>query len=183
MVCIKVLAAPIIIIAGIYGYKTLRKYITLDNFGVVEDGKLFRSGQLLSFQLENVVSKYHIKTIIHGHIPELSTKERAKTEAVYNKYGLQVIPLIMPGDGRGTFEEYDKAIEILRNPDNLPALVCCARGTHRTGAIVAGYRVLVQSWPVNKALKEMENYRFRPFPHRYKGKEHPLVPHLRNYFR
>ena len=179
---IKIFAVPIVIIAVIYGYRTLRKYIFLDNFGVVEPNRIFRSGQLLPFQLEKVISKYHIKTIIQTNIPELSEKDKVKVEAIYKKHNVQLISLVMPGDGRGEFGQYDKAIEILGKPNNLPSLVCCARGTHRTGSIVAGYRVIVQGWPVDKALKEMEDYRFRPAPHRYKGKKHPLIPHLRNYF-
>jgi len=68
--CIKIFAIPVIIIAGIYGYRTLRRYIVLDNFGVVEPNRVFRSGQLLPFQLEKVISKHHIKTIIQTNIPE-----------------------------------------------------------------------------------------------------------------
>jgi protein-tyrosine phosphatase len=95
---------------------------------------------------------------------------------------VKMTPIIMPGDGRGSFEQYDTALKAMQNPDNLPLLVCCARGTHRTGAMVACYRVLDQKWEQEEAFKEMENYRFRPRPHRYKGGEHPLLPHLREYF-
>ncbi len=182
-IVLSVLALSIVISGGVYGYKTLRKYLFLDNFGVVENGRIYRSGQLLPFQLDKVISEYGIKTIIRANIPELSAKSRVLEKTICEKHNIQIIAIVMPGDGLGSFEQYDKAVEILRNPDNLPALVCCACGTHRTGAIIAGYRVFVQNWPVNKALKEMENYRFRPFPHRRKGKEHPLLPHLRAYFR
>ncbi len=175
--------APALAIACILGYRAARKYFFADNFGVVEDGKIYRSGQLYPRRLEKIIAKHGIRTILHGHVPELSEQDANRFTSVIAEHGVKLVQILMPGDGRGNFEQYDEALAILRDRDNLPALVCCARGTHRTGAMVAAYRVLEQGWDGEDALKEMEQYRFRPRPHRYKGSEHPLVPHLREYFR
>ncbi len=177
------LLAPLLFAASIFGYRTARKYLLADNFGVVEEGKIYRSGQLYPRRLDKVISEYGIRTILHGHVPDLSERDEERFKAVCAKHNTRVIPIMMPGDGRGRFEQYDEALGILRNHENLPVLVCCARGTHRTGAMIATYRVLEQKWDVASALKELELYRFRPHPHRYKGGEHPLLPHMREYFR
>ena len=179
----RVLPAIILIAAVIYAYRAFRKHVFPDNFGIVENGMIYRSGQLYPSQVEKLIAQHCIRSIVHGHLPELSARDESRFKKVCAQNDVRMIPIIMPGDGLGDFAQFDEALEILQDPGNLPALVCCARGTHRTGAIIAAYRVLVQGWPASDALDEMERYRFRPRPHRYKGGEHPLVPHLKEYFR
>jgi len=54
--------------------------------------------------------------------------------------------------------EEEAAVRFLRevtNPGNAPLLVHCQHGADRTGVMVALYRVAVQGWSKEKALKEM----------------------------
>ena len=46
-----------------------------------------------------------------------------------------------------------------------PVLVHCAAGTHRTGGVVACYRVLVQHLTPETALAEMQMYGWKPQEH------------------
>ncbi len=160
----------------------VRGCLEWDNFGVVEPGRIYRSGQLRPAQLEKLIKRHKIKTIIKTNIPELSIPDMAREREVCRRHDVRVAALIMPGDGRGEFDQYDRALAWLRDRRNLPALVTCARGTHRTGAIVAVYRVLEQDWPVDRALAEMKAYRFDPGGRRGRA-EHPLSAHLRAYFK
>ena len=176
-----ILVAAVITTGSVFSYKKLKKYFFLDNFGIVENGSIYRSGQLLPFQLEKVISRYGIHTVIRLNNFQLSTAKLKEIQNIYARHHTKEIPLIMPGDGLGSFEQYDKAIEILSTPNNFPILVCCARGTYRTGGIIAAYRLVIQNWAFDKVIKEMQNYRFHHYPHRLKGKEHPLIPHLRKY--
>lgn len=53
----------------------------------------------------------------------------------------------------------DKVVEALRimnNPDNRPLLVHCQHGADRTGGVIAMYRVVVQGWTKEEALREMK---------------------------
>ena len=159
-----------------------RGCLAWDNFGTVEPGLIYRCGQLRPAHLEKLIKRYKIKTIIKTNIPELSLADMAREREVCRRHDVRVAALIMPGDGRGEFAQYDQALALLRDRRNLPALVTCARGTHRTGAVVAVYRVLVQCWPVDRALAEMEDYRFEPGGGRGRA-EHPLTAHLRAYFK
>ncbi|MCA1808261.1 MAG: hypothetical protein LC725_02185 [Lentisphaerae bacterium] len=162
----------------------IRRRLVLDNFGEVEAGIIYRSGQLTPAQLERLIKSRGIKTIIKTAIPELSLQDMAREQLICNRYNVRVVPLIMPGDGLGEYEQYDRAVELLMDERKLPALITCARGTHRTGAIVAAYRVRVQNWPVNRAMAEMENFRFNPYrSNRDHSGQHPLVEHLRGYFK
>lgn len=153
-----------------------------ERFGIVEPGKVYRCGQLHPAQLEWVVDTYGIRTLIYTHIPDVSLEDLVREQRLCERRGVRMVSLIMPGDGRGGFEQYDRALELLRDPDRHPVLITCARGTHRTGALVACYRVLVQSWPLKRALAEMERYGFEGRAG-WLGRhaEHPLVPHLKAY--
>ena len=167
------LAAVLAVAAGVGLYKA-RHFVLLDNFGVVEAGAVYRSGQLQPYQLERVIRDYGLKTVINTREEE-APADLMKAEAeVCARLGVEHIRLPMPGDGRGAYDQYEQALAVLEDPDRLPALVHCARGTHRTGAIIAAYRVKVQGRDAAEALAEMETYRFDP-------EEHPLVPYLTEY--
>jgi protein tyrosine/serine phosphatase len=46
--------------------------------------------------------------------------------------------------------------------ENKPVLVHCAVGTHRTGGVIAAYRLIVQKKDVNFVRDEMVHYGFDP---------------------
>ena len=48
-----------------------------------------------------------------------------------------------------------KALRIMTEPENRPLMVHCAHGADRTGAIVALYRIVVQGWTKEQAIREM----------------------------
>ncbi len=48
-----------------------------------------------------------------------------------------------------------KALRIMTEPENRPLMIHCAHGADRTGAIVALYRVVVQGWTKEQAVREM----------------------------
>jgi len=52
----------------------------------------------------------------------------------------------------------DELVRFLRaatDPANQPVLVHCAHGADRTGAAVAAWRIVVQGWPKEQAIREM----------------------------
>lgn len=48
-----------------------------------------------------------------------------------------------------------QSLRIMTEPENRPLMVHCAHGADRTGAIVALYRVVVQGWTKEQAVREM----------------------------
>jgi protein tyrosine phosphatase (PTP) superfamily phosphohydrolase (DUF442 family) len=50
-----------------------------------------------------------------------------------------------------------EALRIMTEPENRPLMVHCRHGADRTGAMVALYRVVVQGWSKEKAVREMDN--------------------------
>jgi protein tyrosine phosphatase (PTP) superfamily phosphohydrolase (DUF442 family) len=48
-----------------------------------------------------------------------------------------------------------QALRILADPANRPVVIHCQQGADRTGALVALYRVVVQGWTKEEAIREM----------------------------
>ena len=171
----RVIIGMVIVVLCALGIKEGRYFILVDNFGVVEEGKIYRSGQMRPYQLDRLIRKYGLRTVINTREMEAPVRRMESEAEVCGRNGVEMVRIPMPGDGRGTYEQFDQALHVLQETNRLPALIHCARGTHRTGAIVAAYRVRVQGWDPVQALEEMQGYRF-------KSKGHVLTPYLHQYF-
>jgi protein tyrosine phosphatase (PTP) superfamily phosphohydrolase (DUF442 family) len=53
-------------------------------------------------------------------------------------------------------------LQVVTDPANQPAFVHCMHGSDRTGMMVASYRMVVEGWPRQKALAELEPFGFHP---------------------
>ncbi len=65
---------------------------------------------------------------------------------------------------RITFQTWDpeedeliRFLEIVTNPEMTPALVHCLHGSDRTGAMCAAYRIVVEGWSKEEAIREMKS--------------------------
>ncbi|MDP1719192.1 MAG: neutral/alkaline non-lysosomal ceramidase N-terminal domain-containing protein, partial [bacterium] len=135
------------------------------NFAVVEEGKIYRSGQPDEALLVEMVEKYKIKTIVslRGGPPRFE-KDFAAAR------GIQVFSFRMSAKDEPKNEDIERCLEIISNPKNQPVLIHCRAGADRTGLVVALYRVTRQGWNLSEAEKEMSFYRnfplFTPMPRR-----------------
>ncbi len=161
----------------VLGIKYGKRYVFIDNFGVVEAGALYRSGQPRPRQIEQMAKKYGIRTVLCLREVDVPPRIVRQEEEVCRRLGVKLVRFVMPGDGVASFEYLDEAIAILTDPRNQPALVHCARGAFRTGIVIAGHRVLNQGWTQEQALAEMRRYKARI------DDDHPVVPHLEEYLR
>lgn len=172
---IRWLGLVLVVVLAVIVIKEGRHYVFIDNFGVVEEGVLYRSGQPKPYQLAKMIEEYGIRTVINTRELEAPADLMAREAEVCEESGVEMVRLPMSGDGRGEFAQYQQALAILSDSNRLPALVHCARGTHRTGALVASWRVQSEGWDPDAAVREMTQYRFKP-------EDHVLVPHLKSYW-
>ncbi len=163
------LGIALVVTVGIVGYHEVVDPLYLsDNWGEVEKGMIYRSGDPPPFAIEGILREHGIGRIIKlsGHVHEQlhHRKEAEAAEAV----GAEMLTVPMPGDGTGTVEAYVEALTLLHEAEekNTPTLVHCAAGTHRTGGVVAMYRLLIQNAEANDTLAEMTEYDFDPVKHR-----------------
>jgi tyrosine-protein phosphatase SIW14 len=135
----------------------------LRNIRVVAPGKLYRSGQLSLDGLERVVHDFGIRTVISLRDAENpgETPPDAAEEEYCRKHGIRHVR-ITP---RSWWPEYGgpppaeqgvaRFLAEMDIPANGPVLLHCFRGTHRTGAMVAIYRMEYERWTNSEALAEL----------------------------
>ncbi|WP_417392763.1 dual specificity protein phosphatase family protein [Gimesia sp.] len=142
----------------------LEDRVVAKRFGVVEPGKIYRSGQISSYLIEPVLSENKIEKVIALNGSDLQ-KPYLKTEVeTAKKLHIDHQVLYLMGDGTGDVEDYAEAVaEIMRcEKAGKPVLVHCAAGAQRTGGVIAAYRMLVQKKTPEEAYQELLQYDWKP---------------------
>jgi protein tyrosine phosphatase (PTP) superfamily phosphohydrolase (DUF442 family) len=146
----------------------LKERIFPKRFGVVEEGQIYRSGQLHPALVEQTLHDRGIEVIVDLD-PDDTPEARAEATAA-ERLGIEhrLFPLV--GDGTGDIEQYAQAILRMKSAVDAdqPVLVHCSAGTYRTGGVVAMYRVLLEGWTPERALDEMEEYDWK--------RKNPILP-------
>jgi tyrosine-protein phosphatase SIW14 len=148
----------LLLVAGPLGYKRWhdREH---RNFYVVEEGVLYRSGQLSVERLRQVVNDHGIRTVIS--LREGSKPDDQHEEAWVKSSGRKFVRIQPPqwfpdNDGKIPAEASLKRFrEVMEDPANYPVLVHCFAGYHRTGAMCAVFRMDYQRWTNAEAMAEM----------------------------
>jgi protein tyrosine/serine phosphatase len=128
------------------------------NLHVVEEGVLYRSGQLDLEGLKRVVRDHGIRTIISLRDGDRTLDQDEEDWAPYAGANYIRIPprAWQTPDGTVPAEEGLKVFrEVISDPANHPVLIHCFAGIHRTGAYCAVYRMDFQGWSNHDAIAEM----------------------------
>lgn len=160
-----VIAGVLVIGGGVYLWEEhLKDRVIPRRWGVVEPGKIYRSGQLSASLVRDTLEKNNIDVVISLLKKERSSPDaRAETEAV-RELGIERVDLPLNGDGTGLLLHYAKAIQrmVTATAEGKAVLVHCGAGTQRTGGVVAAYRLLVQGKEPALAYEEMRQYDWDP---------------------
>lgn len=158
------LLVVLLVVAGIVGWAEYRHEFFPKRFGVVEQGKLYRSGQISPRLIKSTLQNNHIKVVVDltGPLPD-DPAQKAEVAAaaelgiVHKRYPLG-------GDGTGDINQYIAALTDIHDSlkEHKPVLVHCSAGAQRTGGVVAAYRMLVQNWSPQQAQQEMTRYGWNP---------------------
>lgn len=126
--------------------------ITIKNFGVV-DGRIYRGGQPGKDEYSEL-SRLGVKAVIDLRLDAKKTSKDLAEAA-----GLQYI--LVPIEDGGT-PTMDQASAFLKAVDSVngPVYVHCAGGRHRTGSMIAVWRMSRDNWSLEQAYKEMLDYDF-----------------------
>ncbi len=148
------------------------------NFHVVEEGVLYRSGQLNLAGLRRLIHDYGFKMVV-------SLRDGDKTNDIEEEQYLKMetdvnFKRIPPrawwaSDGSIPAEiGLAEFREVMADPANYPVLVHCYAGIHRTGAVCAVRRMDHDGWTNEQAIKEMRNLG-------YTAEHMDVLPYLRKY--
>jgi len=130
-----------------------------DNWGKVTEATLtsnpiYRSAQPSKDRLSLLRPKYKIESII-------SLRDDLMQEEFIECANARIELLNYPMSDSAAPEvaQVDEILRVLLTTSKLvPVLVCCKGGRHRTGLIIACYRVRFQVWSKKEAWKEAEQY-------------------------
>jgi protein-tyrosine phosphatase len=127
--------------------------ISISNFGVV-DGRIYRGEQPAKKDYRALAS-IGVHTIIDLR------DDAAQSSAKYAKdAGLSYVNIPIDGHGTPTDAEAAEFLKIVNDPSSGVIYVHCAGGRHRTGSMVAIYRMTQDGWTIDEAYKEMLAYDF-----------------------
>jgi tyrosine-protein phosphatase SIW14 len=133
------------------------------NFRTVQDGVLYRSGQMPVASLDRVVREYGIRSVVairepgsKGDAVDLAEEAYCHSTGVVHR---RILPAewsspdgtVPAADGVEQFLAWMRADDVPK-----PVLVHCFAGLHRTGAVVAAYRMRVNGWTPDEAIAEMK---------------------------
>ncbi len=138
-------------------------------FGVVEQGQIYRAGQISKHLIEGVLTDHKIAIVVDltgendGSSDEQTTNQFEV--ATCKKLGVEHHRYPMSGSGLGHIEQaYAQAILKIHEATQAgkPVLVHCAAGAQRTGGVIAYYRMLVQGKNPQEVREEMASYGWDP---------------------
>jgi protein tyrosine/serine phosphatase len=108
---------------------------------------LYRSAQPTAEGMQNL-KRYGIKTIVSLRAYHSDKDKLRETDLGYHRFYMK------------TWHPEEKDVvqflRIVTDPSCAPVLVHCQHGADRTGTLCAIYRVAVQGWTKEEALKEMQ---------------------------
>lgn len=143
-------------------------------FGVVQQGSIYRSGQLSAALVRKTLAKYKIEVIVSlsGEAmddPDMNAERQAAADM-----GIKRVCFPLKGNGTGDIKNYAGAISAIcqAQKQGKTVLVHCAAGSQRTGGAIAIYRIFVEKKDTSFAIAEMIEYG-------WKAKSNPyLLPYL-----
>lgn len=142
------------------------------NFRVVEEGVLYRSGQLTPDAFARVLDENRIKTVVTLRTardparPHPDEWERTVCEARTPRVNhVRIVPRVWSHDEKGEVpaeEGIRQFLAVMDDRANYPVLVHCFAGIHRTGTMCAFFRMEYHKWSPDRALAEMQLCGYAP---------------------
>ena len=130
-----------------------RPTVTISNFGKVTD-RMYRGAQPKGEDF-NELAAIGVKTIVDLRADNDRNARKSAEAAGLRYINLPLEPKEYPGADAAT-----RFFEIVNNVDNGVVYVHCAGGRHRTGSMIAAYRMTIDGWNFDQAYKEMKDYDF-----------------------
>lgn len=129
------------------------KYQDLPNFHQV-NGSLYRGGQPRKGGLQQL-KQLGVKTIVNlRDDDDRARAEKGEAESL----GLRYFNIPLSNFGRPSDSQVDQVLKLIEGQENQPLFIHCARGSDRTGTVVAIYRIMHDGWTSEKAKAEAKQY-------------------------
>lgn len=139
--------------------KGFRDHYVPRNFGVVEDGQVYRAGRLTPSALSDVHKKHNFKTVIDLGAYDPGSAADAAMQRTAEALGVTRYRFSLEGDGTGNPNYYVAALRLMSDENNRPVLVHCAAGSERTSACIIFYKTIFRDEHMLDIIDEPRNFR------------------------
>lgn len=150
------------LLAGLTYRYTLRDNLFARNFGVVQEGAIYRSGRQTPAMTEKLVREHQIKTIIDLGAYNRKPVEERVAQRTAEAIGVARFTFNLEGDGTGDPNDYVQALRLMLRKENHPVLVHCAAGSERTSACVMLYRNITEGKSFDATFAEALQHKHEP---------------------
>jgi protein tyrosine/serine phosphatase len=169
-----ILVAAILVIVAVVPFVNYRYvYTHSKRLREVAPGKVYRSGQMTAPGFAKAVAELNIRTVVNlqDDFPDPDirqgyfTAQTIKESALCEQLGVRYVALSPDLVGRNrSNEKRPRAIgaflDLMDDPDTYPVLLHCKAGLHRTGVMVAIYRMEYEGWSKSEAIRELKRNGF-----------------------
>lgn len=133
-------------------------------WGVVEPGRIFRSGQVSAYLIKPMLRNHGIQVVVDLTEADPKDRNQAAEQAAIAELGIDLERCPLIGDGTGDPRNFIRALQALARARRAgkPVLVHCSAGAQRTGSVVAAWRLLVEKRSPAFAYAELQSYGWRP---------------------
>lgn len=145
-----------------YGKGGVRDHLVPRNFGVVEQGHVYRAAALTPSALRRVHAEHGIRTIIDLGGFDVDPRGDALSQRTAESLGITRYVFPLSGDGTGNPNAYVAALRVLADERNHPVLVHCSAGAQRTSGCIVLYRDVIQLRDNGDARREAFDFRHDP---------------------
>ncbi len=155
-------ALLVAVLAGTGGARWHHNHFVPRHLRTVDPDVLYRCAWPTADQLDTVVARYGIRTVVNLCLPgeEISTQdgnwEREAEQC--RRLGITLVHLPLPGNTPPDAEQAAAWLRLFESPDRLPVLVHCAQGVIRTNGLVAVYRIGVQGRDNRTVLHSLPDF-------------------------
>jgi protein tyrosine/serine phosphatase len=156
------IAAAVLATSGVVYATVIRPEFVPRRFGVVAEGKIYRSGRLSPGAITRVHGEKGIRTIIDFGAWEPGSIEEQREQRTAEALGIKRHVFRLEGDSRGDPNAYVKALRIMNDPAAQPVLVHCSAGSERTGCVVMLYRNFQENVTPEAAYDEAQRFDHDP---------------------
>lgn len=133
------------------------EYTKVKRVRVVSEGKVYRCGQLTKAGFNDTIKRFGIKTVMNLQDEDPDPViERGLSESEYCKQaGVRYVYLPPALTAEGEPETIEKFLAVCDDLNAYPILIHCKAGLHRTGTMVAFYRIEYEGWTPHAAMNEL----------------------------
>lgn len=92
---------------------------------------------------------------------DLQRVGQEEEQALVEAAGMKFYRIPMSDSSRPRPEQIEEFLRLVSDASNQPVFVHCHGGRHRTGALIAIYRLVFDGWGPDRAYQEMKQYEFK----------------------